>query len=112
VTNLEATNVGELTRGLVPDRIDLVLVDVSYLALREAIAQLEGLDLAPNAELVGLVKPMFELRLAEAPADEASLAEATELVTSGLEGWDVVATMVSPNRGAKGAIEGFVHLRR
>ena len=45
--NLEATNVGDLTVALVPDVIDLVTVDVSYLALREAVRQLSALQLAP-----------------------------------------------------------------
>jgi 23S rRNA (cytidine1920-2'-O)/16S rRNA (cytidine1409-2'-O)-methyltransferase len=114
VTNLEATNVGELTRTLVPGTVELVTVDVSYLALGEAIAQLASLDLDPGCELVGLVKPMFELRLAQAPTDEDLLAEATERACADARqaGWTVAATMTSTQRGSKGAIEGFIHAQR
>ncbi|MEX2394744.1 MAG: SAM-dependent methyltransferase [Actinomycetota bacterium] len=114
VVNLEATNVGELTDALVPDAIGLVTVDVSYLSLGLAVDQLAHLAFAPGAELIGLVKPMFELRLDHAPTDDASLEEATRLAVTAIEtsGWEVVATMPSTVRGAKGAIEGFIHARR
>jgi 23S rRNA (cytidine1920-2'-O)/16S rRNA (cytidine1409-2'-O)-methyltransferase len=114
VTNLEATNVGELSRELVPDALDLVTIDVSYLSLGSAVEQLAPLAFASGADLIGLVKPMFEMRLDHAPTDDASLEEATRLAVGAIEGagWDVVATAPSTVRGAKGAIEGFVHARR
>lgn len=114
VVNLETTNVGELTTRQVPEAIGLVTVDVSYLPLREAVAQLGRVELAPDCELVGLVKPMFELALATAPTDEASLAEATARAVAGIElaGWTVVATAASCEPGAGGSLEGFVHARR
>jgi 23S rRNA (cytidine1920-2'-O)/16S rRNA (cytidine1409-2'-O)-methyltransferase len=114
VVNLEATNVGDLTLELVPDAIDLVTIDVSYLSLREAVAQLDVVRLAPGADLVGLVKPMFELRLGQAPTDEASLSKATTAAMNGIEasGWTVLGAIGSPFKGAKGAIEGFIHAVR
>jgi 23S rRNA (cytidine1920-2'-O)/16S rRNA (cytidine1409-2'-O)-methyltransferase len=114
VVNLEATNVGTLTCEHVPDPVELITVDVSYLSLRGAVEQLDGIDVVPGAELIGLVKPMFELRRSTAPTDADSLDEAVEEASEGLvgAGWDVVATMASPVTGAKGAIEGFVHARK
>ena len=114
VVNLEATNVGTLTREHVPDPVELITVDVSYLSLRGAVEQLDGIDVVPGAELIGLVKPMFELGRSTAPTDADSLDEAVEEASEGLvgAGWDVVATMASPVTGAKGAIEGFVHARK
>ena len=96
------------------DRVELVTVDVSYLALRDAVVQLDRVDLAPGAELVGLVKPMFELGLATAPTEAPALEEATALAVEGITaaGWELIATMPSVVTGAKGAIEGFVHARR
>ena len=41
VVNLEATNVAALDTRLIPDAIELVTVDVSYLALAAAVAQLD-----------------------------------------------------------------------
>lgn len=63
VTNLEATNLSELTVALVPDVIDLVTLDLSYLALSAAIRELERIRLADSVRAIALVKPQFELGL-------------------------------------------------
>jgi len=114
VVNLEATNVARLDTRLVPDPIEVVTVDVSYLALAAAVAQLDRVELAAGADLVGLVKPMFELRLATAPVDPALVDEATRRASEGIEaaGWRVIGTMPSPVLGARGAVEALVHARR
>jgi 23S rRNA (cytidine1920-2'-O)/16S rRNA (cytidine1409-2'-O)-methyltransferase len=114
VVNLEATNVARLDTRLVPDAIEVVTVDVSYLALAAAVAQLDRIVLAPGADLVGLVKPMFELRLATAPVDQEQVEEATRRASAGIEaaGWKVKATMPSPVVGARGAVEALIHARR
>jgi 23S rRNA (cytidine1920-2'-O)/16S rRNA (cytidine1409-2'-O)-methyltransferase len=113
VVNLEATNVASLTRALIPEPIGLVTVDVSYLSLTDAVGQLERVEIAAGADLVGLVKPMFELKLAAAPTDRASLDRACEAAEDGVRraGWDVVATSDSPVAGAKGARELLLHAR-
>jgi len=114
VVNLEATNVARLDTKLVPAPIEVVTVDVSYLALAAAVAQLDRIELAAGADLIGLVKPMFELRLATAPADPSVVEEATRRACAGIEaaGWRVIATMPSPVRGGRGAVEALVHARR
>jgi 23S rRNA (cytidine1920-2'-O)/16S rRNA (cytidine1409-2'-O)-methyltransferase len=112
VVNLENTNIADLSRDVVRDPIDLFTVDVSYLSLSSAVAQLSSLvEITHGATLVGLVKPMFELRLAQAPTDEPSLDRAIEAAREGAEsaGWNVTATLRSPNPGAKGALEGFIY---
>lgn len=114
VINLEHTNLGELDTTLVPDVIDLVTIDVSYISLARAIPQLAQLAISPAAELIALVKPMFELALAGAPHDAALLAEAVRRATAGIEeaGWVVVAVIDSPVRGHHGAKELLLHARR
>jgi 23S rRNA (cytidine1920-2'-O)/16S rRNA (cytidine1409-2'-O)-methyltransferase len=114
VVNLEATNVSKLDTRLVPDTIELVTIDVSYLALSAAVAQLDRVTLDESAELVGLVKPMFELRLPTAPVDPAIVHAATERAVTGIEeaGWRVIATMPSPVLGGRGAVEALIHARR
>ncbi len=114
VVNLERTNLGALDRTLVPDVIDVVTIDVSYISLASAVPQLGELAFAPDCDLVALVKPMFELALPEAPTDEATLARALRLATVGIEqaGWSVIASMASPVRGHHGAKELLVHARR
>jgi 23S rRNA (cytidine1920-2'-O)/16S rRNA (cytidine1409-2'-O)-methyltransferase len=107
VINLEATNVADLDSMLVPDSVDVVVVDVSYLSLAAAVAQLHGVALAPGAVLVGLVKPMFELRAATAPSDRGSLDAALAAASAGVAaaGWAVRGSIDSPVTGARGARE-------
>ena len=114
VVNLERTNLGELDRRLVPEPVELVTLDVGFLALAAAVPQLERIELTPRADLVGLVKPMFELRLADAPADRATLDRALDAARAGVEsaGWTVLDTMDAPVGGAGGAHELFLHARR
>jgi 23S rRNA (cytidine1920-2'-O)/16S rRNA (cytidine1409-2'-O)-methyltransferase len=114
VVNLEGVNLGELDTTRVPEEVDLVTLDLSYLPLADAVPQLGRLALARETELVALVKPAFELRLAAPPASPELLARAVELAWLGIEraGWQVVAQMRSPVTGAHGAVEFFVHARR
>ena len=114
VVNLEGTNLGELTRGLVPEPVDLVAVDLSYLSLADALPQLDGIDLHTHADLVALVKPQFELALARPPrrAHELRAALQRAAAGAGAAGWLVRGTMLSPVRGARGSAEFLLHARR
>ena len=67
VVNLEGVNLGELDTTRVPEEVELVTLDLSYLPLADAVPQLGRLALARDAELVALVKPAFELRLGAPP---------------------------------------------
>jgi 23S rRNA (cytidine1920-2'-O)/16S rRNA (cytidine1409-2'-O)-methyltransferase len=114
VVNLERTNLGELTTDLVPDAVELVTLDLSYLSISRAVPALERITLAPDVDLVALVKPMFELGLAEAPVDRAQLEAAAARARRGVEdaGWRVLDEMESPVRGARGTVEFLLHARR
>jgi predicted rRNA methylase YqxC with S4 and FtsJ domains len=63
---------------------------------------------------VALVKPMFELGLAEPPTDRRQHDLAVERAVRGVEAehWRVVETTPSPVRGGRGAMEFFLHARR
>ena len=113
VVNLEATNLGALTRELVPDPIELVTIDITYTPLAVAVPQLETLAFAAEAELVALVKPQFELQLVELPPDDLLPAALVHAIT-GIERapWRVVASIASPVLGHHGAKEWLVHARR
>jgi 23S rRNA (cytidine1920-2'-O)/16S rRNA (cytidine1409-2'-O)-methyltransferase len=114
VVSLERTNLGALSRSLVPEPVEVVTLDVGYLALALAVPQLEAVELAPDAELLGLVKPVNELGLAELPDDDALVDEAIARAAAaiGQAGWAVRATMRSPVTGSRGAVEGWVHAVR
>jgi 23S rRNA (cytidine1920-2'-O)/16S rRNA (cytidine1409-2'-O)-methyltransferase len=114
VVNLEATNVAALDTQLIPEPIEVVTIDVSYLALAAAVAQLDRITIAPGADLIGLVKPMFELRLARAPVDQETVDAATARAVAGIAetGWEIAGVMSSPVLGGRGAVEALVHARR
>ena len=114
VVNLESTNVGVLTSQLVSDVVDVVTVDVSYLSLSAAVEQVNRVQLAPDADLIGLVKPMFELRRATAPVDDPSIEAARQAAIAGVAraGWEVRGWMHSPVRGTHGAREVLVWAKR
>jgi 23S rRNA (cytidine1920-2'-O)/16S rRNA (cytidine1409-2'-O)-methyltransferase len=114
VVVLERTNVADLTTQLIPDQIDVVTLDLGYLALATGVPQLNSLSFSASAQLIALVKPMFELRLGSAPTDEATLRRALDHARDGVEaaGWAVEDWMHSPQRGGRGAAELFLFARR
>ncbi len=111
VVNLERTNLADVGPHLVPQPVDLVTMDLSYLALADALPQLDVSVLAPGAALLALVKPTYELHSATLADGPALVARAVGTVCDRLEeeGWSVRATVPSPITGSKGAIEVFVH---
>jgi len=111
VINLEQTNLARLDPRLIREPADLLTMDLSYLAVSDAIGQVDRRILAPAAQLIALVKPTFELhsgRLADQPAQVAEAAIAATRAL-GDHGWRVLAREPSPVLGAKGAVEVFVY---
>jgi len=108
VVDLERTNLAAVRLA---EPVDFVTIDVSYLALATAAPQLRRIDLATRTELVALVKPQFELALAEPPQTSAELEEALVRAIAGLEaaGWRVLGSLPSPVLGARGAREFLVY---
>jgi 23S rRNA (cytidine1920-2'-O)/16S rRNA (cytidine1409-2'-O)-methyltransferase len=60
VVSLERVNARELTAASLPEPVDLVLVDASFIGLRKLLPALRTL-LAPGGRLLCLVKPQFEV---------------------------------------------------
>jgi 23S rRNA (cytidine1920-2'-O)/16S rRNA (cytidine1409-2'-O)-methyltransferase len=114
VVNLERTNIAAVTPDLLGTRPDVIVCDVTKLALREVGRQLAANDVpGPGTDFIGLVKPMFELATGELPDDPDELERALTLATEGLAdaGWEVLGTMESPVVGHRGAVEFLVHAR-
>ena len=65
--------------------IGVVTMDLSYLSVADAAPQIETLWFAPDADLIALVKPMFELGLDSPPEDDTSLRRALDLAVAGVE---------------------------
>ncbi len=113
VVNLERTNLGDLTTGHVPDQAEVITVDLSYLALAHAAPQIAKLRIAPGADLIALVKPIYELRTGVLPTSEDAYQRAVTQASRGLSenGWRIVGTERSPVRGGRGAVEWLLHGR-
>lgn len=108
VVELSGTDARALDESLIPQAPDLIVTDVSFIALAKALPA--ALSLArPGAELVALVKPQFEVgrdRVGKGGLvkDETARADALAGVSAWLEeaGWRVLATADSPIAGGDG----------
>ena len=118
VVSLEGLDARSLTTELIPEPPGLIVTDVSFIGLAKALPA--ALALArPDADLVALVKPQFEVgpeRVGKGGLvkDEAARAEALDGVCSFLEGvgWRVQATVQSPIVGGDGNLEWLLWARK
>jgi 23S rRNA (cytidine1920-2'-O)/16S rRNA (cytidine1409-2'-O)-methyltransferase len=114
---LDRVNIRLAPPDLLPERVDLVVVDVSFISLRLVLPAL--LPLAkPGASLVALVKPQFEVGRADVGKggivrDEAARARAVAEVRAAAAGlgYAPLGDTPSPIAGGKGNVEILLHLR-
>jgi 23S rRNA (cytidine1920-2'-O)/16S rRNA (cytidine1409-2'-O)-methyltransferase len=119
VVVLERTNARHLTREHVPEPIDLVVCDASFIGLRTVLPAPLALT-KPKAALVALIKPQFEAGPEKVGKggivrDEAVRAEVCEAIRAWLAaqpGWTVLGTAPSPIEGADGNKEFLIAARR
>jgi predicted rRNA methylase YqxC with S4 and FtsJ domains len=89
-------------------------MDLSYLAVADAIGQIDRQLLAPAAQLIALIKPTFELHAAALADQPQQVAAAVNAAARALEdhGWQVLGRQQSPILGSKGAVEVLVYAGR
>jgi 23S rRNA (cytidine1920-2'-O)/16S rRNA (cytidine1409-2'-O)-methyltransferase len=117
VISLENTDARALGRTLVPEPVDLLVADVSFISLRLVLPAAVAL-LAPAAAMAVLVKPQFEAGRAHVRKgivrDEAVrrtvCADMAAFVTA--LGFDVVGIIPSPIAGGDGNREFLLGARR
>jgi 23S rRNA (cytidine1920-2'-O)/16S rRNA (cytidine1409-2'-O)-methyltransferase len=109
VVNLERTNLANLDAQLIPGALDVISLDLSYLALSQAIPQLGSLELSAKAQLIALVKPTFELHASSMVVESEAVDKATASAKAAAEscGWSIDERSV-PVRGGGGAPEVFI----
>jgi 23S rRNA (cytidine1920-2'-O)/16S rRNA (cytidine1409-2'-O)-methyltransferase len=114
VVNLEGHNLGVLNTSIVPDPVEVITIDLSYLALTDAVPQLDVLRIEPHADLVALVKPTFELHRGRLASSATQVSDAVDRASAsiGSSGWDVRGICPAPATGRKRAPEVFIHARR
>jgi 23S rRNA (cytidine1920-2'-O)/16S rRNA (cytidine1409-2'-O)-methyltransferase len=114
----EGVNARSLSAAEVPDAIDLVVCDASFIGLETVLPA--ALALAkPAAQLVALIKPQFEVgkgRVGKGGVvrDEALHQEVTARVQTWLDaqGWVVQGVVESPILGPKGNREFLIAARK
>ena len=107
----EQTNARDLTTDIIPEPVEMVVCDASFISLSKVLDA--ALDLAkPGARLVALIKPQFEAGRDEVgkggvvrdPAVHQRVCnDAAEWVRS--KGWTVVGVEPSPITGPEGNVE-------
>jgi 23S rRNA (cytidine1920-2'-O)/16S rRNA (cytidine1409-2'-O)-methyltransferase len=111
-------NARELCAQDVAEPIDLAVIDVSFISAAKVIAPAAA-TLKPNADLLVLVKPQFELPRQDIPS--GGVVTDTELHQKAVEKVRIAATVaeleilgVTPSRlpGAEGNQEYFLHARK
>ena len=116
VVVIERFNARHLTPADLPGLVDLVVIDVSFISLRQIFPTVPPL-LRPDADVVALVKPQFEAGRAEVgkgvihdtAVHERVLAEVSAAAAA--IGLTPAGSTPSPITGQKGNVEFLLHLR-
>jgi 23S rRNA (cytidine1920-2'-O)/16S rRNA (cytidine1409-2'-O)-methyltransferase len=116
VVVLEHVNARTLTPDMLPGKVDLVTIDVSFISLSRIVPVIPPL-LRPGADIVALVKPQFEAGREEVRKgiirDTAIHARVLDEVSAAAAevGLTRVAWTPSPITGQKGNVELLAHFR-
>ncbi len=110
----EQTNARYLTADTVPEPVDLVVCDASFISLAKVLDT--ALDLArPGGRLIALIKPQFEARrdeigkggvVRDSAVHARVCAEAADWLVS--RGWRVTGVIPSPITGPEGNVEFLI----
>ena len=117
VVLLERTNIRYIDRSLIPEPVDLAVIDVSFISLTLVLPSVVPL-LRQGGRVVALVKPQFEVGKGQVGPggivrDEAQRRAVTEkVISSGAAlGLEATAVLDSPVKGRKGNREILVGFR-
>lgn len=112
---LERTNARHLTSKEIPEPVDMIVCDASFIGLRSVLPV--PMEFAANgAKLVALIKPQFEVPkhlVGEGGIvrDEALHKEVCDVIydwLSNVPGWSVLGITSSPIKGQEGNIEFLI----
>lgn len=118
VVVLERTNARELSPAVVPEPIDLVVCDVSFIGLKLALPAALAL-VAAEAALVALIKPQFEAGrehvgkggVVRDPEVHRAVCTGIEAWLSARPGWRTLGVCESPITGPSGNVEFLIAAR-
>ncbi len=109
VVVMERTNARHLTAAQIPEPVDLLVCDASFIGLETVLPAPLALA-APGAWLVALIKPQFEVGPGEVgkggvvrdPALHKAVCDRLSAWLAAQPGWQVVDLLESPITGPKG----------
>ncbi len=114
VVVMEKINARHLVSEDIGERVDIVVIDVSFISLTKVIPPAAGV-LKRGGVLVALIKPQFEVGKAEVGKggvirDESKRQRVVEAIRSYLEDMEfqIMGVVESPISGAKGNIEYLI----
>jgi 23S rRNA (cytidine1920-2'-O)/16S rRNA (cytidine1409-2'-O)-methyltransferase len=115
VVVMERTNARRLDATMVPDAIDLVVCDASFIGLETVLPAALALT-RPGAHLVALIKPQFEVGkgrvgkggVVREPELHKEVCDRIEAWVGNLPGWRVLGVTESPIRGPEGNVEFLI----
>lgn len=119
VVALERTNARHLSRAQVPEQVDLLVCDASFIGLETILPAPMALT-AAGARLVALIKPQFEAGRGEVgksgvvrdPAVRDAICRRIKAWLAAQTGWCVLGLTESPLRGPEGNREFLIAARR
>ncbi|WP_420564689.1 TlyA family RNA methyltransferase [Thalassobaculum sp.] len=116
---LEKTNARHLTAEHVPEPVDMVVCDASFISLKTVLPAAIGM-VRPGGRLVALIKPQFEAGRAQVgkggvvrdPDVHAAVCDDIRAWLDGIGGWQIDGIVQSPITGPEGNIEFLISARR
>jgi len=115
----ERVNARNLSRAEVPEPVDLIVCDASFIGLRTVLPAPLALA-APKATLIALIKPQFEVGkgrvgkggVVRDPALHREVCEAAAAWLGEQPDWHVEGIAESPIRGPEGNVEFLICARK
>ncbi|MBT2188119.1 TlyA family RNA methyltransferase [Sphingobium nicotianae] len=115
----EQTSARILTSDHIPEPIDIIVCDASFISLAKVLERPLSFA-APSALLVALIKPQFEAGRADVgkggvvrdPAVHARVCEEVRAWLAARPGWSVLGIVESPITGPEGNVEFLIAGRR
>ncbi len=116
---LEKTNARHLDAALIPDPIDIVVCDASFIGLQTVLPA--ALALAkPGGHLAALIKPQFEVGrdrvgkkgVVSDPALHREVCDRIADWVAHVQGWSVLGIVESPIKGPEGNVEFLIGARK
>ncbi|PWR20585.1 TlyA family RNA methyltransferase [Zavarzinia compransoris] len=119
VVVMERTNARHLDAALIPEAVDLVVCDASFIGLEIVLPAALALT-RPGARLVALIKPQFEVGkgrvgkggVVREPELHQEVCERISAWVAGLPGWRVLGLAESPIKGPEGNVEFLIGAAR